>query len=103
MRKQSEYYDKYKRDKQSTEFYKSKSWKQLRDAAFNRDHGLCQRCLKAGDIVPADVVHHIVEIKTDWNKRLDINNLESICHSCHNKEHKAANREINRKIKAIKG
>ncbi|MBS6544000.1 MAG: HNH endonuclease [Veillonella sp.] len=36
----------------------------------------------------ATIVHHVEEIRTPigWEKRLDINNLESICQSCHNKE-----------------
>ncbi|MCZ4359507.1 HNH endonuclease, partial [Enterococcus faecium] len=29
-------------------------------------------------------------VKEDWDKRLDYDTLESICQSCHNKEHKKA-------------
>ncbi|PAE58568.1 HNH endonuclease, partial [Bacillus licheniformis] len=36
---------------------------------------------------PADMVHHIVEVKQDWSKRLDLSNLESLCNACHNKVH----------------
>lgn len=32
-------------------------------------------------------VHHIVHIKDNWEKRLDLDNLETICLECHNKEH----------------
>ena len=36
-----------------------------------------------GRVVPADTVHHIVPLKSDWNKRLDINNLMSLHHDTH--------------------
>ncbi|MCO5469186.1 HNH endonuclease [Enterococcus faecium] len=36
------------------------------------------------------MVHHKTEVKEDWDKRLDYDTLESICQSCHNKEHKKA-------------
>ncbi|CUB15740.1 hypothetical protein BN2127_JRS3_00490 [Bacillus safensis] len=46
-----------------------------------RDNYLCQSRLKQDRVVPAVMVHHIVELKQDWNKRLDLNNLESMCNS----------------------
>lgn len=87
-RESNKQYDSKKRDKCSQEFYRSKAWKELRNLAFNRDKGLCQSCLKQEHYRTADVVHHIIEIKSDWEKRLELNNLESICHKCHNKVHK---------------
>ncbi|WP_377897049.1 HNH endonuclease [Gottfriedia sp. OAE603] len=33
-----------------------------------------------------DVVHHIVEIKADWSKRLEKKNLKAMCHGCHNRQ-----------------
>lgn len=87
-RERNQQYDSRTRDKKSKDFYRSKAWKELRNLAFNRDNGLCQSCLKQGEYRTADVVHHIIEIKSDWEKRLDLNNLESICHKCHNKIHK---------------
>ncbi|MGV3285797.1 HNH endonuclease signature motif containing protein [Bacillus wiedmannii] len=80
-------YDKYQRDNQTTAFYKSVGWRITRAKALVRDCYLCQRCLKDKKLTPADMVHHIVEVKEDWSKRLDINNLESLCNSCHNKVH----------------
>lgn len=83
------HYDKYQRDERSTSFYKSKAWRELRDVAFRRDNGLCVQCRNDKMIKVADVVDHIIPIKNDWNKRLDIGNLQSLCHSCHNKKTKA--------------
>ncbi|TWK49239.1 hypothetical protein CHCC20347_1522 [Bacillus paralicheniformis] len=40
------------------------------------------------------MVHHIVEVKQDWSKRLDLSNLESLCNACHNKVHGDRNKPI---------
>src|SRR5699024_7948679 len=80
-------YNKYVRDPKIDSFYKSRQWQQVRALAYERDNGLCQQCKSNGQLVQADVVHHIVEVKIDWTRRLDIDNLESLCHSCHNKIH----------------
>lgn len=77
----------YKRDKKYHDFYKNDEWKRVKTLALIRDKGLCQWCLKEGKIKLADVVHHIVEVKKDWNKRLDMDNLVSLCHECHNRHH----------------
>ncbi|QKE75929.1 HNH endonuclease [Arthrobacter citreus] len=82
-------YDQYKRDQRSKSFYDSTLWKKVRDSVMRRDLGLCQQCKREDKVILADVVHHIVEVKVDWSKRLDKNNLEALCHSCHNKvDHK---------------
>jgi 5-methylcytosine-specific restriction enzyme A len=91
-RKSTQIYNRYGRDSVIDAFYKSKEWKQMRALAFERDNGLCQRCLKKGILKVANVVHHIVEIKDDWSLRLVLENLESLCHSCHNAHHKTAPR-----------
>jgi len=67
-------------------FYNSSAWKKLRNA-YIAAYPLCERCLKDGIIKQADVVHHIIEIRSDWSKRLDWDNLEAVCHEHHNKEH----------------
>ena len=82
------YYDKYKRDKDSQAFYRSKEWKDVRDLALKRDNYLCQRCLKDKKLKKADLVHHIIPLKEDNKLRSKLDNLESICHKCHNIEHK---------------
>lgn len=79
----------YSRDNiKYSKFYRSKEWNKIRQVAITRDHGLCQDCLKENRITPYDTVHHIVPIKEDWSKRLDIDNLVCLCESCHQKRHK---------------
>jgi 5-methylcytosine-specific restriction protein A len=79
-------YDKYQRDPKSTAFYNSKAWRQLRQLVFTKQLGLCQECLKDKQLVKGNVVDHIIEIKDDWSKRLDEDNLQVLCHGCHQKK-----------------
>lgn len=79
------YYDKNKRNQETNVFYHSKAWIKTRQVALLRDNYLCQHCLKEKKITKADMVHHIVEVKKDWSKRLELSNLKSLCHSCHSK------------------
>lgn len=81
------HYDRHKRDKESVKFYKSKAWRSCRDLALIRDDFLCQSCLKRERITPAEMVHHIKEFKDHPELALVLENLVSLCLSCHNKEH----------------
>lgn len=79
-------YDQTKRDKEAASFYHSKEWKTLREQALVRDKGLCVRCKENKRITPADVVDHIIPIKVRWSFRLILDNLQSLCHKCHNQK-----------------
>lgn len=67
-------------------FYKGSKWKKCRAAYFTSQHGLCERCGGVGKIV-----HHIIYLTPDnihdANVSLSFDNLELLCHNCHNKEH----------------
>ena len=70
--------------------YKSKRWQKLRKYKLI-SNPLCERCLKKGLFVPAFFIHH-KEYITDKNYHDDniffnLENLESLCKDCHNKEH----------------
>lgn len=75
----------------SRSFYSSAAWERARDAALTRDAHLCQHCLKQGDITPATMVHHIVELTptnvNDPDIATNIDNLVSLCDRCHKKVH----------------
>lgn len=82
-------------------FYKSSAWRTIRKMALDRDNYLCQMCLKDKVIKDAEIVHHIVYVKDDFNKALDLDNLMCVCSSCHNKIHANDNkkkRKINLKV-----
>jgi len=81
------YYDQHQRDKKTAAFYNSPEWRTTRQAVLVRDNGLCQECLQDKRIAPADTVHHKIELKQDWNKRLQLDNLVSLCAKCHNRIH----------------
>jgi hypothetical protein len=67
-------------------FYKSKAWRDCREAFLQSKFFICERCEGA-----ASIVHHKEyltpenidnpEITLNWNK------LEALCQDCHNKEH----------------
>lgn len=69
-------------------FYKSTAWKKCRQSYYVFRHGLCERCQQ-----PGDVVHHITHITpeniNDPSITLSHDNLELLCHECHNHHHKA--------------
>lgn len=81
-------YDREQRDPRSKQFYDSSQWRQTRALKLARNP-LCEGCQRAGKLTAASHVHHIVELKTDWDRRLDPSNLESLCHSCHSRLHAA--------------
>lgn len=82
------YYDRYKRDKDSYSFYRSKAWLNIRVVVMARYNGLCLYSLYVkGRLIPADVVHHIVELNKDKGKALDMGNLIPLSNAVHSKLH----------------
>ena len=77
---------KYNRNRDPTyiRFYNSPEWRIL-SARYTQDHGY--KCELCGAI--ATQVHHKQAIQTDegWVRRLDYDNLELLCTSCHNERH----------------
>lgn len=68
-------------------FYKSKEWRKLRAIAKRRDHYECQLCKGAGSYAQGEMVHHIKEVKDYPELALTLNNLQTLCNSCHNRVH----------------
>ena len=73
-------------------FYHSKKWLWFREIYLS-EHPYCERCLKAGHIVPAEHVHHIIWLTPEniHNPYITLNaeNAEALCQTCHNQEHHA--------------
>ncbi|MCQ2979507.1 MAG: HNH endonuclease [Clostridia bacterium] len=67
-------------------FYQSVEWKKCRKTFIISKYGLCERC---GN--PGTYVHHKEYITSsnvnDTNITLNFDNLELLCHDCHNNEH----------------
>ena len=65
----------------NTEFYQSTAWRKLRALKLEQEP-MCEECLKAGRLTPAQMVDHIVPINKG-GASLDIENLQSLCNACH--------------------
>lgn len=76
------------RDKKTTGFYHSKEWLRIRNYIINNYVLDLYAFYIQHRIVYANTVHHIVELKECWDKRLDINNLIPLHKSTHSKIHK---------------
>lgn len=83
----------------SQPFYKSKAWRKCRAAYIKSVGGLCERHLKQNKIVKGYIVHHkdyiTEENINDPDITLNFDNLEYLCHDCHNEEHFKKNSVIN--------
>lgn len=78
-------YDSTNRNHEAKRFYNSAKWKMAREKVINRDGGICQQCKREGRTELFNVVDHIKEI-SDGGSLTDKDNLECLCHSCHNKK-----------------
>lgn len=72
-----------KNDLKKQGFYHSPAWRRLRLQALQRDHYLCQKCLAEKKIVAATEVHHVKPVADYPELALDLDNLQSLCWSCH--------------------
>lgn len=80
-------YKRNRQDKKEQAFYSSSSWIKLRNHK-RMLNPLCEICLLEDRLTPVDIVHHMCEIKEDWELRLTLSNLQSVCFSHHQKIHK---------------
>ena len=62
---------------EDSSFYRSKEWRTLR-LWIIQNEPLCRSCSR-----PAEMVDHITPIQ-EGGARLDPENLQPLCHSCHN-------------------
>lgn len=87
--KANQEYEKYNRGYKSSERY-GYSWRKIRDG-YIKAHPLCEVCAKDGFMTPATLVHHKTPI--DEGGTHEVNNLMSLCNSCHNKIHNTRGRK----------
>lgn len=67
--------------------YKGKRWERVRAAALRRDKYQCQWCKRYGRNRQATTVHHIKHTEDYPELVYNLDNLVSLCSSCHNKAH----------------
>ena len=71
--------EQFKRNQANRTFRSSSLWTDKAKAIRERDLNLCRICMAEGKYTPADSVHHIRKLKDDFEKRLDDDNLISLC------------------------
>lgn len=89
-------------DKEAKHIYNTKGWKKVRRDVLKRDNWQCQDCIKRlkqaetdgvaltgkdAKIRRASHVHHIQELKLYPELAYNMNNLISLCETCHNIRH----------------
>jgi 5-methylcytosine-specific restriction protein A len=60
----------------------------VREQALKRDDYICQHCFhRDGILTPATAVDHIIPFTSNSDpRRLDVNNLMSLCTPCHSRK-----------------
>ena len=82
------------------EFIDSKAWRKKREYILRRDGYQCQYCKRYGRRREATEVHHIKHYSEFPELGLVDENLVSLCHACHNKQHpeKGGARRYDRRV-----
>lgn len=70
--------------KADSSFYHTTAWRKL-SIVYRRTHPLCEECLKKDRTTPVALVDHITPI-SQGGEQLAWDNLQSMCHTCHNKK-----------------
>lgn len=81
-------------------FYQSAKWQRTRLIKL-AESPLCEMCISTGLTVPAYHVDHKIPLAEYYSKRLDFDNLQSLCHSCHSKKTKREGHD--KKMREIEG
>lgn len=73
-------------------FYNQSAWRGVngvRKKVLNRDNNECQWCKKEGIVNTKELeIDHIIELEyCSYELALDMDNLRTLCRSCHNKRH----------------
>jgi gp54 protein len=80
-------------------FYKSAAWLRKRKEIVDRDNNECQLCKSNGYATVGQMtaldVHHKEHLEDNWQRRLDNDNLITLCRSCHNLQHPEKLKEFN--------
>lgn len=74
----------YVRDKKYHNFYLTSAWGAAKTLAINKANGICvYTFFFEKKLVTCEDVHHIVPLKDNWERRLDVDNLIPLTHRVH--------------------
>ena len=65
------------------DFYRGTRWLKVRDMV-RAEEPLCRTCLKAGQVVAAEAIDHILDRKSHPELAYERSNLQGLCKTCHN-------------------
>ncbi len=89
QQERNRYYDKhirYSKDEKYTKFYHRKEWESLREDVLRTYNGVDIYSYYIDNrAVTANTAHHIIELKEDWDKRLDKDNIFPLTDANHKK------------------
>ena len=72
-------------------FRNTQVWRRMAALILERDYHCCRMCAKAGIINSRELsVHHIIPIAADYDKRLDDDNLITLCRYHHEQAERGA-------------
>ena len=72
------------RNSEADKFRNSRVWKRKAAAILDRDYHCCRVCFSAGLVCSDGLsVHHIIPLAADFEKRLDDDNLITLCRYHH--------------------
>ena len=74
--------NRYKYTNKNRNFYQSRAWKDLKAYCYERDGGRCVRC-KQFVFGHNAQHHHIVPINVDASLKLEADNIQTLCPTCH--------------------
>lgn len=81
--KRSRVYDSVRNSK-ADKFRNTQSWRRKTAVILARDYHCCRVCANAGVICTSGLsVHHIISLAKDYSKRLDDDNLITLCRYHH--------------------
>jgi 5-methylcytosine-specific restriction endonuclease McrA len=80
----------FERENNNDAFYNSWAWRKVRKSFLSKNP-LCKHCDEKGITEVATVVDHILPINRGGDK-LNEDNFQSLCESCHNKKSSSESR-----------
>lgn len=94
-------YDSYRRE--LADFYASSAWRRIRLLVQSRCGGIDQYHLyKTGRIIPGTLAHHIIELRDDASKALELDNLIWLSDASHHEVHALYDKSAEDKVSTQK-
>ncbi|MHB8276487.1 MAG: HNH endonuclease signature motif containing protein [Candidatus Humimicrobiaceae bacterium] len=79
------------RHRHDNRVYGNTTWRRLRRIKLSNDP-LCELCLSKDIVVQASQVDHIIPVAIQPELRLSLDNLQSLCETCHSKKTREENK-----------